>query len=200
MATRGRRATKNGLGTRVSTDRLVLRPASEDHVGTISRALAKNARHLATVGPDVPSASLVAVAARVAAERAAFRRGTAFAFYAFPRESGGAPSAPVLAKVVVSGLVPDGPRVGQLGYWVDVGEEGKGLAREAVLAVVRFAFECAEVHALEAVITPSNTRSLRLAERCGFAPTSEVRHHGPPGREVPHRVLSLSAEDWLFSR
>ena len=106
----------------------------------------------------------------------------------------------MLAKVVVSGLVPGGPRVGQLGYWVDADEEGKGLALEAVLTVVRFAFECAEVHALEAVITPSNTRSVRLAERSGFRSTSEVRHLGPPGREVPHRVLALSSEDWLFRR
>ena len=95
MAARAPKTTKNGLGTRLSTERLVLRPPSEEHVGAISRALAKNARHLATVGPDVPSASLVVVAARVAAERAAFRRGAAFAFYAFARASRGAPSSPV---------------------------------------------------------------------------------------------------------
>jgi RimJ/RimL family protein N-acetyltransferase len=139
------------------------------------------------------------VAARVAAERAAFRRGAAFAFYAFARASRGAPSSPVLAKVVVSGLEPGGARVGQLGYWVDGDEEGKGLAREAVLAVVRFAFEEAGVTALEAAVAPSNTRSVRLAERCGFRPTSELRHLGPKGREVPHVVLGLLAEDWLYS-
>lgn len=205
---REKKSPPNGLGTRLVTERLLLRPPGEDHGPSVARAHAKNATHLARVSPTTrPSASLVDVARRIAVERAEFRAGKTFAFYAFARETARriepakeAPRAPdVLAKVVLNGVQRGAMQSAYLGYWVDQDHEGKGLAFEAVRAVMKFTFELARLHRLQAAIQPWNARSISLAERLGF------RHEGLARRYLDvgggwqdHAIYAFTAEDWTF--
>ena len=193
--------TPNGLGTRLVTERLVLRPPGEEHAQTISRALARNTEHLARVSPSArQSASLVDVARRIASERAEFKRGTAFAFYAFhkyvaPRDF----SAEVLAKVVLSGVHRGALEGAYLGYWVDRSQEGKGVAFEAVRAIMRFAFEDVRLHRLQAAIQPWNDRSIALAVRLGFRHEGIARRYlNVGGGWQDHAIYAFTAEDWTF--
>lgn len=193
--------TANGLGTRIVTERLVLRPPAEEHTQTISRSLAKNADHLARVSPTTkPSASIVAVARKVAAERTEWKRGTSFALYAFSRDAASRDfSAPVLAKVVLSGVHRGALEGAYLGYWVDREHEGKGIAHEAVRASMRFAFEDARLHRLQAAIQPWNTRSVALAERLGFRHEGIARRYLNVGGEwQDHAIYAFTAEEWIF--
>ena len=55
-----------------------------------------------------------------------------------------------------------------LGYSIDAAYEGLGLAREAVGAIVNFAFETLHLHRVEANYQPSNARSAALLRALDF--------------------------------
>lgn len=55
-----------------------------------------------------------------------------------------------------------------LGYSVDARYEGRGLGREAVGAVVRYAFDTLALHRIEANYQPVNQRSGKLLRALGF--------------------------------
>jgi len=195
------RSIARGLGTRLVTERLVLRPPAEEHALTVSRAIARNAEHLARVSPTTkPSASLVDVARRIASERSEWKRGTAYALYAFAKEAPARDfSSAVLAKVVLSGVHRGALEGAYLGYWVDQDHEGKGLAFEAVRAAVRFAFEGAGLHRVQAAIQAWNLRSVALAKRLGFRFEGVARRYlNVGGGWQDHEIYALTAEDWVF--
>lgn len=55
-----------------------------------------------------------------------------------------------------------------LGYYAGAPFVGLGYMQAGLTLVVRFAFEHLGLHRLEANIQPTNLRSLKLVERCGF--------------------------------
>ena len=57
---------------------------------------------------------------------------------------------------------------GDVGYWVDRGHNGRGLASAAVADVVAFAFGEAGLHRLEAGTLPDNLASQRVLTKNGF--------------------------------
>lgn len=59
-------------------------------------------------------------------------------------------------------------RRGEIGFALGRPHWGKGLARDAVAALIAFAFEHLDLHRLEADVDPRNDRSLRLLEGLGF--------------------------------
>jgi RimJ/RimL family protein N-acetyltransferase len=186
------RTRHSGLGTRLVTERLLLRPPGEEHATAIAQALRRNAAHLAQLTPRgaPPPWSLVEVAMRVAAERRDFTRGVTFAFYAFGRQPRPREPERVLGKVMLRRATSH-DREAELGYWVDAALEGRGVAHEGVREVVRFAMENADLHLLRAHVRPENVRSAALAQRLGFRATS--------AREADAReTFVLTKEDWLF--
>jgi ribosomal-protein-alanine N-acetyltransferase len=59
-------------------------------------------------------------------------------------------------------------RSGYLGYYAFVGFERRGLMREGLRAVVRYAFRDLGLHRLEANIQPGNSASIALVRSVGF--------------------------------
>jgi len=55
-----------------------------------------------------------------------------------------------------------------LSYFLTKEAEGKGLATEAVRALVHLAFDALHIHKLQIRCAVENVRSQRVAERCGF--------------------------------
>ncbi|MET0458229.1 MAG: GNAT family N-acetyltransferase [Ilumatobacteraceae bacterium] len=68
---------------------------------------------------------------------------------------------------VAVGLDDDG-LVATIGYSLATADQGRGLAREAVAAVVDRLFEDLGVHRVEATLDPANIASARLVEDLGF--------------------------------
>jgi ribosomal-protein-alanine N-acetyltransferase len=64
-----------------------------------------------------------------------------------------------------------------LGYSVDAQDQGAGFGREAVGAVVQFAFERLRLHRVMANYQPTNERSARLLRRLGFVPEGFARDY-----------------------
>jgi ribosomal-protein-alanine N-acetyltransferase len=59
-------------------------------------------------------------------------------------------------------------QAGTLGYWVGERFARQGYMREAIEAVVHYAFQRLDLSRLEAACLPENDPSRRLLERCGF--------------------------------
>jgi RimJ/RimL family protein N-acetyltransferase len=64
-----------------------------------------------------------------------------------------------------------------IGYFSDVNHEGKGYVTEAVNAVVKVLFEQLNAHRLRIETDDTNTRSIGVAERCGFTQEGHIREN-----------------------
>ena len=54
-----------------------------------------------------------------------------------------------------------------IGYWIDRERAGQGYIAEAVVVLMRFAFEQLQLHRLEICIVPRNANSRRVVEKLG---------------------------------
>ncbi|GAC1573391.1 MAG: ribosomal protein S5-alanine N-acetyltransferase [Candidatus Elarobacter sp.] len=82
--------------------------------------------------------------------------------------------AALVAIVNLYDIVRGQAHSAMLGYSIDGAYEGRGYAREAVEAVILYAFGTLNLHRLTANYQPANARSAALLERLGFA----VEGHG----------------------
>jgi ribosomal-protein-alanine N-acetyltransferase len=88
-----------------------------------------------------------------------------------------------------------------VGYWVDEALAGQGYAPEALVVVLRFAFEELDLHRLQISIIPRNTASRRVADKL------ELRNEGVAerylqidGRWEDHVRYAITAEEWAERR
>jgi ribosomal-protein-alanine N-acetyltransferase len=73
------------------------------------------------------------------------------------------------AGEVSLGSVQRGPfQMAYIGYWIDEALAGHGYVPEAVVLIMRYAFETLSLHRLEAAIVPRNTASRRVVEKLGM--------------------------------
>ena len=103
-----------------------------------------------------------------------------FRDYLFDTEWGGrtwvavphAGGAPVFRMVASS----DVTQVAEIGYILVPGNEGRGIARECLSALISQLFQAEHFHRLFADVDPRNTRSCRLLEKLGFKREGYLRH------------------------
>lgn len=80
----------------------------------------------------------------------------------------------------------------ETGYLLGAEHCGKGLATEALRAVLGYGFEVMRLHSVEARVNPENMPSVRLLERCGFAREAYFRENEFfNGKFVDSAVYSL---------
>lgn len=110
------------------------------------------------------------------------------------------------------GLFVDGAFVGEInlnaiqrgpfqsayvGYWVDQAHAGHGYVPEAVVLVVRFAFEDLHLHRVQIAIIPRNTASRRVVEKLGIRDEGVAeRYLEINGRWEDHVRYAITAEEW----
>jgi len=87
---------------------------------------------------------------------------------------------------------PERRGVAELGYLVAAEGRDRGIATAALSAVTRWALEEGGLEACELLIDPANTRSVRVAEKAGYARVSES--------VVPRRRLDLEGAFGLWRR
>ena len=88
-------------------------------------------------------------------------------------------------------------RRGELGYILRRDLWGRGLAHEALTAIVDHAFGALGLHRLEADIDPRNTASIRSVERLGFTLEGHLRERYFVGGEVQDSLIyGLLAPAW----
>ena len=90
---------------------------------------------------------------------------------------------------------------GSIGYWIDEEAAGQGLIPEAVVVVLKFAFETLRLHRIEVAIIPRNRPSRRVVEKLG------MRSEGVAlgfleinGEWEDHVRYAMTAEEWAVQR
>ena len=69
----------------------------------------------------------------------------------------------------------------EIGWFLDKDHEGKGFATEAAKASIAFLFEDLNAHKVVAKARETNTKSCRVAERCGFVKEGLLRDNARVG-------------------
>ena len=70
--------------------------------------------------------------------------------------------------------------VPEMGWLFAAHGQGQGFALEGVSAALAWADEALDAREIVAIISPDNARSIRLAERTGFARAEETSYRGDP--------------------
>ncbi|MEU1125800.1 GNAT family protein [Streptomyces sp. NPDC005899] len=87
-------------------------------------------------------------------------------------------------------------RNARLGYWVDVGRAGRGLATAAVGRVCEVARDGLGLHRVEAGTVVDNTASQRVLAKCGFEQIGTApRYLHIDGRWADHRLFQRILHD-----
>jgi [ribosomal protein S5]-alanine N-acetyltransferase len=88
---------------------------------------------------------------------------------------------------------------GSIGYWIDQEVAGLGLVPEAVVVILKFAFETLRLHRIEVAIIPRNQSSRRVVEKLG------MRSEGVAlgfleinGAWEDHVRYAMTAEEWAL--
>ena len=84
-----------------------------------------------------------------------------------------------------------------VGYWVDRSLAGNGLAPEATVVVLRFAFEELGLHRVEVAIVPRNAASRRVVEKIDLREEGvALRYLEIDGRWEDHVRYAITTEEW----
>ena len=88
----------------------------------------------------------------------------------------------------------------ELGYYIDKGYTGKGLATEAAKRAVKFIFEKLKAHKIIILTRDTNKPSYKLAERIGFIKEGHIRENIKDGdRRIGLFHYSLLRNEYLES-
>ncbi len=103
---------------------------------------------------------------------------------------------PLVGGVTLTNVRRGVTQAATLGYWLGGPFVGRGLMRDAVSALIPFAFDVLRLHRIEAAVMPSNTASLRVLDRLGFVREGLARRYLKiAGRWEDHLFYALLAED-----
>lgn len=136
------------------------------------------------------------------------RDGTALPFIITER----VPSQPkpaIVGQLTVSSIMWGSAMSATLGYWVDQGRAGRGIAPTAVAMATDLCFRQLGLHRMEINIRPENAPSLRVVEKLGFRDEGMRQSYlHINGAWADHRSFALTAEEvpegllprWLVRR
>jgi [ribosomal protein S5]-alanine N-acetyltransferase len=132
--------------------------------------------------------------ARCAARERERQMGTGYGFGIFVKGK--------LAGEITLSSIQRGPfQNAFVGYWVDRSMAGNGLAPEATVVVLRFAFEELTLHRIEVAIVPRNQASRRVVEKLELRQEGiALRYLEIDGRWEDHVRYAITAEEWVERR
>jgi RimJ/RimL family protein N-acetyltransferase len=85
----------------------------------------------------------------------------------------------------------------ELGYGLDRAEWGKGYMREALHALLDYAFNVLELHRIEADVDPRNMNSIRTVEKLGFQREGYLRERWQVNGEIQDALFfGLLRPEW----
>ena len=137
----------------------MIRPIRPEDAEELAALYLANREFLAPFEPVRPPGFFTAETQK---ERIAAR--TADGFHQFAILDGEA----IAGTINVFHIVREVLQSGTIGYWVDRGRNGRGLATAAVEEIVGYMFEDLDLHRAEAATLVENVPSQRVLEKAGF--------------------------------
>ena len=132
--------------------------------------------------------------ARCAARERERQMGTGFGFGIFV-------DARLVGEITLSSIQRGPFQNGFVGYWIDEAMAGNGLAPEATVAVLRFAFEELALHRIEIAIVPRNRASRRVVEKLDLREEGvALRYLEIDGHWEDHVRYAVTSEEWAERR
>ena len=162
------------IPARIETERLYLRRYQPGDGSWYYAMSQKNRAHLLRYESGNPIVRLTSEADAEALMQqfaAEWTAGASFFLGAFDRQTDA-----FVAQIYVGPTDWELPEF-QLGYFVEVGHAGQGYVTEAVRATLSFVFEHLHAHRVCLECDDTNTRSARVAERCGMVREGHVREN-----------------------
>ncbi len=169
-----------------------------EHVAFFTR----NDAHFRPWDPPRPDGLLTEAywQAQLARAEAEFEAGTAVRLVAL----GNAAPSTMVARVNLTQIARGPFQSAMLGYAIDAAHEGQGLMREALAAVIEYAFGVQALHRLEANVRPENERSLRLLRSLGFEQTGLASRYlfidGAWRDHLQHQLINAQFDDSRLTR
>jgi ribosomal-protein-alanine N-acetyltransferase len=89
-------------------------------------------------------------------------------------------------------------RRAEIGYALGRDHWGKGYMNEALMAVLKYAFEVLDLHRIEADVDPRNAASIKTLERLGFKREGYLRERWQVNGEIQDAFYyGLLRRDWV---
>jgi len=150
---------------RWTTDRLRLSQAGPGDAGRVREYGLRSREFHRAWDPVRPNDywELAAVERRLSAELDQAAQDRGLVVYLTPHDD-----ERIIGRVAFSNIVRGAYQGCTVGYGLEPGATGRGYMTEALLAMVRVAFDELALHRVEANVVPRNARSMALVERCGF--------------------------------
>ena len=161
------------LPARLETDRLIVRPYQAGDGPAYYDVCLRNKEHLLPYEAGNPALDVTTVEDAEILMRefaAAWVARRAFFFGAWKKPN----AAMFVAQLYVGVVNWDLPEF-EIGYFVDQRHGGQGYVTEGVKAALVFAFDHLGAHRARLTCSDTNTRSFRVAERCGFTREGHLR-------------------------
>ena len=99
-------------------------------------------------------------------------------------------------QLTIGNVVRGALRSAWVGYWVESGSAGGGVATAAVALAVDHAFGPVGLHRIEATVRPENVASLAVLAKLGFREEGMLRRYlEVAGSWRDHRCLAVTRED-----
>lgn len=179
----------------LSTERLVLRLAEPDEADEVAEFHRRNRVHFEPWDPRRAESFFTAPWWReqLVLDREVAEADRGYRFFLFAR----AAPRTVIGHAHLSNVVRGAFQASHLGFGIDREREGRGLMREALEAMIDWAFDRLALHRIEANHRPENVRSAGLLERLGFERQGFARDYlYIDGAWRDHVLTALTNQAW----
>src|SRR5207302_7953527 len=197
---RAERIVTGGRGSRLKCRRALLRPLQAGDFEAWHAVRQRSSGWLLKWEPRLPpgqpdpTRSASAFAARCSARQREWQLGSGYGFGIFV---GGR----FAGEINLSGVQRGPFQNAYVGYWIGEAFAGHGYVPEALVVLVRFAFEDLRLHRIQVAIIPRNGNSRRVVEKLGLREEGLAeRYLEINGVWEDHVRYALTAEEWRERR
>lgn len=188
------RTTRSGL--RLYSRRLVLRPLVAQDFEQWSAVRLRNVEWLTKWEPlrqpyhPDPERDRDVFAARCSLRERERQSGTQYAFGIFL-------DGKFVGEININNVVRGSLQAGTIGYWIDQAHAGHAYMSEAVVSLLRYAFDELQLHRIEVCIIPRNRNSHRVVDKIGLRNEGvALRFLEINGVWEDHVRYAMTAEEW----
>lgn len=152
--------------------------------------------------PDVVrSRSAFAARCRARDRERQLGAGYGFGIFADDPEGPTRPERRLCGEINLNGVQRGPFQSAYVGYWIDESCAGRGYVPEALVVVIRFAFEDLKLHRLQVAIVPRNRPSRRVVEKLGLrCEGTAERYLEINGVWEDHLRYAITVEEWEVRR